>query len=117
MVHSTEAIEAYLRDIQEHSFEFHDIVVRVRSLFWETCPDLSEAAKYGGMVFLKNGELIGGVFAYKEHVSVEFSQGASFFDPGSVLEGKGKYRRHIKLHDLEDIDAKHLVGFIVEACG
>lgn len=117
MAQSQHNLETHLRGIQEHSFEFHDMVLRVRSLFLEACPGLTEAVKYGGIVFLKNGGLIGGVFVYKEHVSVEFSQGSSFPDPDAVLEGKGKYRRHIKLHDLEDIDAKHLVGFIVEACG
>ena len=116
MVQSKGSVEAHMRDIQEHSFEFHDMVLGIRSLFLEACPGLTEAVKYGGIVFLKNGGLIGGVFAYKEHVSVEFSHGASFPDPDAVLEGKGKYRRHIKLHDLEDIDAKHLVGMIAQAC-
>ena len=117
MVQSKGSVEAHMRDIQEHSFEFHDMVLRVRSLFLEACPGLTEAVKYGGIVFLKNGGLIGGVFAYKEHVSVEFSQGSSFPDPDSMLEGKGKYRRHIKLHDLDDIEARNLAGFIGLACG
>ena len=117
MAQSQHNLETHLRDIQEHSFEFHDMVLGIRSLFLETCPGLTEAVKYGGIVFLKNGGLIGGVFAYKEHVSVEFSHGASFPDPDSTLEGKGKYRRHIKLHDLDDIEARNLAGFIGLACG
>lgn len=117
MVQSKGSVETHLRDLREHSFEFHDIVLRVRSLFLEACPGLTEAVKYGGIVFLKNGGLIGGIFVYKEHVSVEFSHGASFHDPDAILEGKGKYRRHIKLHDLDDIEARDLAGFIVEACG
>ena len=116
MVQSKGSVEAHMRGIQEHSFEFHDMVLRVRSLFLETCPGLTEAVKYGGIVFLKNGGLIGGVFAYKEHVSVEFSHGASFPDPDLILEGKGKYRRHIKLHDLDDIEARNLAGMIAQAC-
>ncbi len=110
------SVEAHMHDIQADSFEFHDMVVSIRSLFLETCPDLSEAVKYGGIVFLKEKELVGGIFVYKEHVSVEFSQGASFPDPGSILEGKGKYRRHIKLHGLGDIDAKRVANFVAQAC-
>ena len=106
-----------MRDIQKHSFEFHDMVVRIRSLFLETCPGLTETVKYGGIVFLNKGELIGGIFVYREHVSVEFSQGASFADPDAVLEGKGKYRRHIKLHGLEEVETRQVADFIARACG
>ncbi len=117
MVQSEHNLEMHLRDLREHSFEFHDMVLRIRSLFLEACPGLTEAVKYGGIVFLKQKELIGGVFVYKEHVSVEFSQGSSFPDPDAILEGKGKYRRHIKLHDMEDIEVKYLADFITVACG
>ena len=117
MVQSEHNLETHLRDLREHSFEFHDMVLRIRSLFLEACPGLTEAVKYGGIVFLKQKELIGGVFVYKEHVSVEFSQGSSFPDPDAILEGKGKYRRHIKLHGLEEIEVKYLADFIAVACG
>ena len=117
MVQSEHNLETHLRDLREHSFEFHDMVLRIRSLFLEACPGLTEAVKYGGVVFLKQKELVGGIFVYREHVSVEFSQGSSFPDPDAVLEGKGKYRRHIKLRGLEEIEAKHVAGFIAVACG
>ena len=117
MVQSEHNLETHLRDLREHSFEFHDMVLRIRSLFLEACPGLTEAVKYGGVVFLKQKELVGGIFVYREHVSVEFSQGSSFPDPDAVLEGKGKYRRHIKLRGLEEIEAKHVADFIAVACG
>ena len=110
------SVEAHLRDVRNHSFEFHDMVLGIRTLFLEACPDLSETVRYGGIVFLKGKELVGGIFVYKEHLSVEFSRGASFPDPDSILEGKGKYRRHIKLHGPEDIGRKRLAGFIASAC-
>ncbi|MCG8345388.1 MAG: DUF1801 domain-containing protein [Chlorobiales bacterium] len=117
MVDYSEAIEAHLIAVQKHSFEFHDIVVRIRSMFLGTCSGLTETVKYGGIVFLKKKELIGGIFVYREHVSVEFSQGASFADPGSILEGKGKCRRHIKLHGLEEVETRQVADFIARACG
>ena len=116
MVQSKGSVEAHMRDIQEHSFEFYDMVVRIRSLFLETCPGLTEAVKYGGIVFLKEKELVGGIFVYKEHLSVEFSQGTSFHDPDAILEGKGKYRRHIKLHGLEEVEEKRVADMIAQAC-
>jgi hypothetical protein len=48
------------------------------------------------------------VFAYSEHVSVEFGRGCDLADPHGVLEGSGKFRRHIKLRNLADIEARHL---------
>lgn len=116
MVQSEHNLETHLRDIREHSFEFYDVVLRIRSLFLGTSPGLTETVKYGGIVFLKEKELVGGIFVYKEHVSVEFSHGASFRDPDALLQGNGKYRRHVKLHDLEEVEAKHVADFITQAC-
>ncbi len=117
MVHTKEnSVEAYLQDVRNHSFEFHDMVLGIRTLFLELCPGLSETVRYGGIVFLKEKKLVGGIFVYKEHVSVEFSQGASFYDSEGILEGKGKYRRHIKLCGLEEIGEKRVGDFVEMAC-
>ncbi len=32
------------------------------------------------------------------------------------IVGKGKFRRHIKLHETGDIEAKHIKGFIEQSC-
>ena len=36
-------------------------------------------------------------------------------DPNGLLEGKGKYRRHLKFKTLDDIQAKSLVYFVKQA--
>ena len=33
-------------------------------------------------------------------------------DPHGLLEGKGKGRRHLKLHTLEDVENKHLTDYL-----
>lgn len=53
-----------------------------------------------------------GVFAYKQHVSVEFGNGAGIVDSLGHLEGSGKGRRHIKLHSARDIKAKNLAHYL-----
>ena len=84
-------------------------------------PDLHRETKYGGTVFMTDAavasSLVSGVFAYKDYVSVEFSQGAGFADPAGRLEGKGKLRRHVKLHTLADVDDKDVAGFLAQAFG
>ena len=81
--------------------------------------DIHLDKKYGGTVFMLDSDtpssLVGGVFAYKDYVSVEFSNGATFEDPQGHLEGKGKARRHVKLHSLADLDAKTLSDFLAQA--
>lgn len=81
-------------------------------------PDVHTEIKYGGTVFMTSTEassLVAGVFAYKDYVSVELSQGATFSDPSGVLEGKGKARRHVKLHGPDDIADKSLKDFLAQA--
>jgi hypothetical protein len=81
--------------------------------------DVHLGEKYGGTVFMTDpdiaGSFVGGVFASKAHVSVEFSNGVAFRDPDGVLEGKGKARRHVKLRSLADIDDKDVAGFLAQA--
>ena len=73
----------------------------------ERAPDVNLRSMYCGTVFELEQHnpksRIGGVFAYANHVSLEFSHGASFEDPYELLEGTGKFRRHIKLRALSDI--------------
>ena len=70
--------------------------------------------KYGGILF-SCGTQFCGVFAYKEHVSVEFGQGAKIKDSFGFLEGAGKGRRHIKLATPEDIRTKKLAEYLLLA--
>jgi len=45
------------------------------------------------------------VDAFKAHVNVGFFQGASLADPNRLLQGAGKYMRHVKLKPTAAIDA------------
>lgn len=57
----------------------------------------------------------GGVFASNKHVSFEFSEGYKFNDPDKMLEGTGKFRRHLKLRLIGDVAAKNVAGFVNQA--
>lgn len=108
-------ISQFLDDIQSSSIQRFDTVQAIRELFKNVTPLLEEGFKYGGIVYSFSGGLIGGVFAYKEHLSIEFSYGADFLDPHGVLEGGGKKRRHIKIRDLKDVEGKSVSFYISEA--
>lgn len=55
------------------------------------------------------------VNAFKTHVNVGFFRGAELADPAGLLEGTGKYMRHVKLLPDRDIDAAALVELVESA--
>jgi hypothetical protein len=55
------------------------------------------------------------VNAFRAHVNVGFFRGAEIEDPMGLLEGTGKYMRHVKLRPESDIDAAALVRLIESA--
>ena len=107
----TKSVEVLLQDIRLLSEDRYETVQAVRALVRKLTQALSEEVKYGGILF-SSGTPFGGVFAYKDHVSVEFGHGAAITDPFGHLEGGGKLRRHIKLSSPADIQAKHLADYI-----
>ncbi len=96
-----------------------DIVERLTELVIDAAPDAVLRSMYGGtMIELEDGNpksRVGGFFVYASHVSFEFSKGVTFEDPAGVLEGSGKFRRHVKLHRPEDVDDKGCAGFLQQA--
>lgn len=107
----SQTIESLLADIRLLGEEQFRIVEQVRALAKARVKPLSEALKYGGILFA-SGPQFGGVFAYRQHVSVEFSHGAMIDDTEGFLEGNGKGRRHLKLRTLGDIQTKRLASYL-----
>ena len=52
------------------------------------------------------------VNAFTAHVNVGFFRGAELADPGGLLEGTGRYMRHVKLRPDRPVDAKALKELI-----
>lgn len=104
-------VQALLDDIRLLGDEQHSLVESVRALVKKTFPSATEEVKYGGIIFT-SGVPFCGVFAYKQHVSVEFGNGAAIADSLGHLEGSGKGRRHIKLRSAKDIKSKRLAHYL-----
>ncbi len=108
-------IQAFLDDLvvlKVHQFE---IVQACRKLVFELSPDVGERMMYGGIMFSVAGEDIGGVFSSKHHVSFEFTRGFELEDPKKLLEGKGKFRRHLKLKTNGDDELLDVKAFVQQA--
>lgn len=55
------------------------------------------------------------VNAFKAHVNVGFFRGAEIADPDGLLEGNGKFMRHVKLGPDRNVDAVAVAALIETA--
>src|SRR5690606_7879295 len=55
------------------------------------------------------------VNVFTAHVNVGFFRGAEIPDPGGLLEGTGRFMRHVKLRPGRDVDAAALIALIEAA--
>ena len=55
------------------------------------------------------------VNAFTAHVNVGFFRGAEIADPAGLLEGTGKFMRHVKLRPDRDVDARAVLKLIEAA--
>lgn len=111
---SSTPVEVFLNDLQLANPSKCALLLAARETIRSVAPQAAERVMYGGLMFSVPAQCCG-VFAYAEHVSVEFGRGCDLDDAHGVLEGSGKYRRHIKLRTDADIAAKHLTNYIRQA--
>ncbi len=109
---TTKAIADLIDKIGTQSPTLHAIVIELRALVHENAPEAVEEVKYGG-IFYSHNRPICGIYAFKNHASLEFSRGAEFDDGG--LLGDGEYRRHLKFSAPSDIDPVRVAHYITEA--
>lgn len=96
-----------------------EITNKVNELILTLCPDAGFTSKYGGTLIESTAgdatSAIGGLFFFAKHASFEFSKGAELDDPQNHLEGKGKFRRHLKFTTASDVDTKQLEVYLRQA--
>jgi len=110
-----EEVQKFLNEIKMIDAEKSDILIEIRQIIFNFFPKTDERIMYGGIVFFLNDEMFSGLFLNKKHVTLEFSKGFLMEDPNSHLEGKGKYRRHLKIVTNEDILSREVSSFVKQA--
>lgn len=110
-----EGVQNFLNDIKMIDAEKSEILIEIRQIIFNFFPKTDERIMYGGIVFFLNDEMFSGLFLNKKHISLEFSNGFLMKDPNSILEGKGKYRRHLKILTKEDVLSKGVSSFVKQA--
>jgi hypothetical protein len=78
-------------------------------------PDVRELLHDGCPVACVEEAPFGYVNAYTSHAAVGFFHGAALADQKGLLEGSGKYMRHVKLRPGTDLDREALRELIAAA--
>jgi hypothetical protein len=78
-------------------------------------PDVRELFHDGCPVALVDDAPFAYVGIFKAHVNVGFFQGASLRDPKGLLEGTGRFMRHVKLTPKSPVNAAALDALIATA--
>ncbi len=107
--------ERIIKLIQEFEFvnpELGKIIQSLRKMILSIAPESQEKVMYGGIIFSIPERMFCGLFLRKNHVSVEFDLGYLLNYKNNQLEGTGKYRRHLKIHNEKEVKTKQAEAFI-----
>ena len=80
-------------------------------------PGLSEAVKWGNGCWVGRNGPVAYVYSDTGYVQFGFFSGSSLKDSKGLLEGKGKYVRHIKVRDRSAIDERAFSALLRQAAG
>jgi len=81
-----------------------NVIRALRKLVRRVAPKLQESVKWGNGCWVKGKAPVAYVYSAPDHVQCGFFAGSSLKDPKGLLNGEGKFVRHIKVVNLSDID-------------
>jgi len=101
---STHSIKKHL---EHFSPEVHGIVWELRNIIASVAPDATEVAHRNGLTYFhqqRGGPVSAGIcqiIIRSNHIRLAFIHGVFLPDPGGLLEGDGKYKRHVMINSYE----------------
>ncbi len=101
--------------MREHSGQLAAIARRWFEVMRNCGDDVRELLHDGHPTACVADSAFGYVNVFTAHVNVGFFRGAEIADPQRLLEGAGKFMRHVKLRPGDDVDAAALTGLIATA--
>ncbi len=103
------AIAAWL---EEHQGELGTLAKRWFEAMRKCGDDVREMLHDGHPTACVGNAAFAYVNAFRAHVNVGFFRGAEISDPDGLLEGTGKFMRHVKLKPESGIDTTALIKLI-----
>ena len=99
---------------KELSRQERAVVRALRAFVRKQAPHLREEMKWGGIAFMDSW-IVCYAHALGTHVDFGFFKGVQLKDPTKILQGEGKYLRHIKVRTPDDIPEKELARLLKQA--
>ena len=81
-----------------------DVIRALRTFVKRVAPQLQESVKWGNGCWIQGKAPVAYVYSAPDHVQFGFFGGSALKDPMGLLNGKGKFVRHIKVGKRSDID-------------
>lgn len=106
------AIEGWMH---QHSGELGAVAQRWFEVMRNCGADVRELLHDGAPTACIGDAAFAYVNAFKAHVNVGFFRGAEIADPAGLLEGTGKFMRHVKLRPERDVNTTALMKLIETA--
>lgn len=101
--------------MHEHAGDLGAIAQRWFEVMRDCGPDVRELLHDGHPTACVGDAAFAYVNAFTAHVNVGFFRGAEIADPDGLLEGTGKFMRHVKLRPERDVDATALTTLVEAA--
>lgn len=106
------SFDAYLADQKPRN---RRIIQALRKFVRHKEPALNETVKWGNGCWVGARGPVAYVYSATEYVQFGFFRGAALKDPKRLLEGEGKYVRHVKLRKVAEIDEPALTALLEQA--
>ena len=103
------AVDRWMR---EHPGELGAIARHWFQVIRSCGDDVRELLHDGHPTACLNDAAFAYVNAFRAHVNVGFFRGAELADPARLLEGTGRFMRHVKLSPAKDVDERALSALI-----
>ena len=106
------SFNAYLMDQTSGN---RSIIRALRQFVKRIAPKLQETVKWGNGCWVGESGPVAYVHAETGYVQFGFFYGSLISDPKGLLEGRGKYVRHIKVRDASDVDNRAFSALLKQA--
>ena len=101
--------------LEDQSAKNRDIIRALRASVKRVEPGLREAVKWGNGCWIGTKGPVAYVHSDAGYVQFGFFYGSSLRSPKGLLEGKGRYVRHIKVHNPSGIDRRVFAALLKQA--
>jgi len=91
------------------------VIRALRTFVKRVAPQLQESVKWGNGCWVQGKAPVAYVYSAPDHVQFGFFGGSALKDPMRLLNGEGKFVRHIKVRTRSDIDERAFGALLRQA--